>query len=105
MSPSIIERAMKKAFDSPCHYKISATGFDKKGQVLGVVFNKPRFSKYKGGLHAEASIIKRYGQNVKTIMICRVNNTGELLPIEPCEACAKLADKLGIRIVSITDII
>ena len=45
--------------------------------------------------------MKKYGARIKTIIICRVGNSGNLLPIDPCSACAELAGKLGITIVSI----
>ena len=53
------------------------------------------------GLHAEMALMKKYGARIKTIIICRVGNSGNLLPIDPCSACAELAGKLGITIVSI----
>ena len=93
---------------SPCTYRISAIALDKKGDVLGIVHNGFRNSESfmgeqgrKGtGLHAEARLIRRYGQNIKTILIMRIGNSGNVLPIDPCPACAKMADKLGINVLT-----
>lgn len=101
MSPFITDIAIKKASKSVCRYKVSAIGLNKKGDIVGNVSNMPRFAKFNGGLHAEASLIGRYGSKIKTIIICRVNKTGGLLPIKPCDNCQKLADKFGIKIISI----
>lgn len=95
--------AIKKAVKSVCKYKISAIGFNHKGEIIGSVVNQPRFSKPNGGWHAEALLIGRYGSNLKTIIICRVNKNGGLCPISPCKNCQKLADKYGIKITSIME--
>lgn len=101
MAPEIIRRAIKKASQSICKHSVSAMGFDKKGRFLGSDFNRPRFSRLHGGLHAERNLMSQYGSNLKTIIICRVNNTGEILPIDPCANCLKIAKKLGIKITSV----
>ncbi len=96
-----IDLARKVARKSKTRYKVSAIGFNHKGELLGTAFSSFRFSKYGGGLHAEMALLHRYGSNVKTIMICRVGNTGEILPIDPCRNCKKILDKMGIKIVII----
>lgn len=101
MSPKIIEYAKKKAGQSICKYRISAIGLDKFGKVLGAAMNRPMLSKYHGGVHAEMSLLQRYKNNVKTIILCRVSASGNLLPIDPCERCAKVLDKMNIKVVSI----
>jgi deoxycytidylate deaminase len=78
-------------------------GFDKNGNLLGTSVNKPRFDKYKGGTHAEMALIKRYSDNIKTILICRVNNQGDFLAIKPCSTCARVANKMGIKIKTISE--
>jgi cytidine deaminase len=92
------ERLIKKAKTSICHYKISAIALNKKGDVLGYSMNKPRFTRYGGGKHAEMELIHRYSERIKTIVICRIGKKGILLPIVPCKKCRKIADKLGIVI-------
>lgn len=100
---NIVEKATHKALQSPCKFKISALGFNRKGELVMSVTNSFRFPRKGGGIHAEARIMeqaKRKG--IKTILICRVGLGGELLPIEPCEHCSKIAEKLNIRIVSLS---
>ena len=42
-------------------------------------------------------------KGIVKILICRVGRSGELRPIKPCDTCQKIADKLGIEIVSIQE--
>lgn len=101
MNQFIVEYARSKALQSACTYKISAIGFNHKGDMIGSAMNKRHVCLPKMGRHAEEELIKRYGRNLKTIVICRVNNQGELLPIDPCSKCSKMANKLNIRIKTI----
>lgn len=96
-------RVINKAKKSFCKFKVSAVALDGKGDVISYSTNKPRFSKHHGGFHAERLLMSKYGSRIKTIIICRVGNGGDLLPIDPCEACQKMADKLGIKILSIKE--
>jgi tRNA(Arg) A34 adenosine deaminase TadA len=98
---TIMDMAIRKAKQSKCRYKISAIGLNYKGEVVGSAVNKPRFDRQHGGLHAETNLIRRYGSRLKTIIICRVGDAGDLLAIDPCKNCQKVADKMGIKIVSI----
>lgn len=111
ISYSIMNLLKEKATHSKCTYKVSAIAFDKKGNVLGHVTNKHAdwdvIEKENGigragtAKHAERMLMQRYQGVVKTIIICRVGHSGELRPITPCVACQKVADKLGVKIVSI----
>ena len=49
----LIDRAKKKASQSPIKYKISAIGLDFKGDIVGSAFNSLRFNCYGGGIHAD----------------------------------------------------
>ena len=93
--------AIKKASQSFCRFRVSAIGFDHNGNYLGSSVNSPRLNKLGGGLHAEMRLFARYGRNLKTVFICRVGNTGELLAIDPCSVCANKAKDLGIKIITI----
>ncbi len=107
--PPIVNRLFRTAMLSPCNYRISAVAFDKKGDVLGNTFNTFRNGdvfagdqhRTGAGLHAEARLMKRYGKNIKTILIMRIGNSGNILPIDPCPACKRMAKKLGIKIVTV----
>lgn len=99
----LTKQAIKKALQSSCRYKVSAIGFDKKGNVIGTAVNTSRFNRYGGGIHAEQKLMFKYGNRLKTILICRVGNSGEIRKIDPCDKCQKAADKLGIKIISISE--
>ena len=102
MKPQIISALRKKALTSHCTYRVSAIAFDKKGEILGISRNAYGLSTRQGaGRHAERELIKRYKDLIKTIVICRSGGSGKLLPIDPCPMCKKIADKLGIKIISI----
>ena len=55
------------------------------------------------GLHAERRLMQKYGEAISKIVICRTNGNGKMLPIDPCQNCQKIADKLGIVIESIKE--
>lgn len=99
----LLNRMKKKARKSSCHFKISAIGFDHRGRPIGITCNRPRFTKDGGGHHAEMLLMRQSPPNLRTILICRVNSTGDLLPIHPCKACKRKADLLGIRIKTVEE--
>jgi len=101
MNKIIENRLISKAKQSSCRYRISAIAFDYKNEVIGYSSNKPLFDRKHGGLHAEECLMNQYKQNIKTILICRVNKNGVFRPIEPCSKCSNKANKLNIKIVSI----
>jgi hypothetical protein len=101
ISEQIKTIAIKKALQSPCRFKISALAFNKKNELISTASNTKRFLGKGRGLHAEANVIKNCGPSVKTILICRVNINGKMCPIDPCPQCQSLADKYGIKIMSI----
>jgi cytidine deaminase len=100
----IINLAKNKALQSMCNYKVSAIGFNHKGEILCSSFNISRFVRKGGGLHAEMNIMRKHTKSVKTILIARVNHKGKFLPIHPCNACKNKADELNIKIVTINNL-
>lgn len=94
-------RLIKKAQQSICKYMVAAMGFDARGRCLGMMSNKPRFSREGGSYHAEILLIRRYGTRLKMIYIIRTNPSGDLKPIHACKNCRAVADALGITIRSI----
>jgi cytidine deaminase len=101
---SIIEIAKKKALKSNCRYRVSAVGISDDGRILKTTFNKQRFFKYGGGVHAEREIMKTCGGNLKSILICRVNAHGKLLPIHPCKTCKEIANDLNVKIYTALEV-
>jgi cytidine deaminase len=100
-SVEITNLAIKKAKQSTCTYRVSAIGMNKRGEVIYSSFNKSRFMRPGGAIHAEMEVMLKGGPGVKTIVICRVGRSGDILPIEPCEVCQRKADELGIKILSV----
>lgn len=96
MTSELKQRLKTKALKTQCKTKVVAIGYDKTGRILNIQHNKPRFSRKGGGLHAEELVMKKSGKNLHRISIMRVGRSGDVLPIEPCVKCSKLADKLGV---------
>lgn len=110
IDPALKHLLVETASHSPCTYKVSAVAFDKKGNILGHSTNKHSIwdvlsdngeGRAGTAVHAERALIKRYSNHIKTIVICRIGRSGEILPIDPCPACRKAASKYGIRIISV----
>lgn len=98
-----VQKAIKKALQSPCQHKVAAVSFDHKGDLLGFTVNTPFIENKGGGLHAEAKAIAIWRDRIGEILICRANSSGQLLPIHPCKNCLKRAQKYGIVIRTIED--
>ena len=96
----ILKVARNKAMQSICRYHVSALGFNNKGELVASTVNTPRFIKKGGGIHAEMRLMREH-IGLKTILICRVNKHGDLLPIDPCICCGTKAMELGIKIKTI----
>lgn len=99
--------AAKKARQSICRNKVAAIGLNWNGDIVSKKFNRPRFSRKGGGVHAEMAVMqeaKRKG--VVAIIICRISgeNGKNFLPIDPCPACKAKAEELGIKIYSIGEV-
>lgn len=105
------ELLIEKAMNSPCTYKVSAIAFDAKGDILGHctnshsknwnVIEKDKVGRPGTAQHAERRLMRIYKERISTILICRVGNSGEIRPIDPCATCKKVADKYGIKIISV----
>ena len=77
---------------------VTAIAVSRKGTVLGSTCNTPSHIPGMRHKHAEGILMSRFGKSISKIFIIRVGNTGEQLPISPCEQCRKLAIRLGITI-------
>ncbi len=97
----MVSQLIAKAAKSKCKHKVSAIAFDKKGNFIARSNNISRFNRYGGSLHAEMRLMRKYGKNIKTIVICRTNKSGNLLAIHPCNDCKEKAEKLNIKITTI----
>lgn len=98
---NIVDRVKAKAIRSPSKYHIGVIGMNIRGEIIGTAFNRPRFNRFGGGIHAEMALMRKCGKDLKTIILCRVGATGNVLPIHPCKVCKTKADELNIKIVTI----
>lgn len=105
--PIIVKRLGKKAAQSRSKYRISAMAFDSRGEFVAQAFNGLPQDGIEGkegsGIHAEAKLMRKYGTLLKTIVISRIGHGGDWRPIHPCKNCQKLADKLGVKLITIDE--
>lgn len=109
--PFAIESLLKeKATHSPCTYRISGIAFTKKGNILGYctnnhskwqVLEKTPIGRAGTAEHCEKRLIQKFGRRIHSIVICRIGRSGNILPIDPCKSCQKIANKYGIEIKTI----
>ena len=92
---------MKRKLQCYSMQVVTAIAVSKKGNVLGTTCNNPSHVPGMRHKHAEGILMARFGKAIDKIFIIRVGRKGNLLPIEPCEQCCKLALRLGITIESI----
>lgn len=93
----ILPRLIKAALRSTCRYRVAAAAFDHKDRIIGITVNTPRLS--SRGYHAEELAIFSLPKSLRRIEIIRVGVKGDLLDIDPCRHCAKIAGRRGIEIV------
>ena len=102
MSPLQEHRIWKKALKRKTQgfnvQVVAAIAYSRKGNVLGTAINTPSDVPGMRHRHAEGILMGKYGKAIHKIIILRVGRRGDLLPIEPCEVCKKLALRLGITI-------
>ena len=106
LSLNYITRMRNKAKVSHGKYKIIAIAFSDKGNFLGISMNGFRegLSNRKGaGAHAETKLIRKFGKRIDKIYIMRFGMKLDILPIHPCVNCSKVADKYGIKIISLSN--
>jgi tRNA(Arg) A34 adenosine deaminase TadA len=105
----VVNRLRNKSINIRTTYKVTAVAYSSKGDILGYSSNNIRedFKPQRrgAGVHAERELIKKFGKKIKYIVISRFGNGGNILPISPCEICQKTADKLGIKIIVLQDIL
>lgn len=83
-------------------YFIVAAGFSKKGNCIDIAINKPAVKPGNRYYHAEGILINRYGRKLDYIYVARFGNNGDSLPIVPCCQCQAIADRLDIKIISLS---
>lgn len=103
----LTKRMKKKAAQSISKYHICAVAFDKRSEFIAQAFNTVPIDgvppKMGSGLHAEAILMRKFKDRIKTILLSRVGHGGDWRPIKPCEKCQALAHKYGVKIVTIEE--
>lgn len=100
MNTQLLNRAIAKAQQTTCRYKVVAVGFNAKGDCVGIACNARGIDRQGGSIHAEIGLLKRF-KSIRNIVLIRTNSFGKLLPIEPCNTCRKILDKKGIEVKTI----
>lgn len=77
-------------------FRVVAVGLDSRGRFIGIATNSPRLP--NRSYHAEEVLMHRSPLSLSKILLARVGKTGLWLPIDPCERCARLAQKRGVII-------
>lgn len=77
-------------------FAVVAVGVDYRNRIISLATNTPRF--HNRGRHAEERVIHNSPRSLVRILIARYGRRGDLLPIDPCEKCVRLADKFGVKI-------
>lgn len=108
-------RLRRTALRSPCSYRVAAAGIDYRGRLIAITTNLRRLTHrhsdnslrhtWSLDLHAEARLLLTTPRTLSTIVIARVNSTGDFLPIHPCNDCERLASKRGVKIVSVEEVV
>lgn len=80
-------------------YRVIAAGIDNRDRIISLHTNQPYLPSQ--GRHAEERVIFSSPRSLARIILLRVAKNGELLPIDPCERCKRLADKRKVVIESI----
>lgn len=94
---SIIPRMIRAGLKTKMRYRVIAIGIDSRNRIISIATNIPRLP--LRGLHAEERVMhKSPSKLLRRIMLLRVGAKGNILPIDACSHCQKLADKRGIRI-------
>lgn len=105
VSLPLLTQMKKKASTNSSQYHLAAAGFNKKGELLSIETNAFRrdnigVKKYSGA-HCEMRLIIRHGLKLHSIVLLRIGNKGDILPIDPCQKCKAILNKLGIKVYPI----
>lgn len=110
INPTLLTKLKQRATSSHVTYRIAAFAFSKKGNLLGSAVSaisrhgKDTTTKHGSGRHAEREVIAKYGRKIHTIVIMRIGHGGDIRPIHPCKKCKEVADKYGIKILSVESV-
>ena len=103
-SSTLISRMIRAGLrvNPHCTYRVIAAGIDHRNRIIDIATNTPSKFNHRTcrSSHAEERLIRRNPQSLSRVVVIRINRQGELLPIDPCNICSKLAEKRKIKIIS-----
>lgn len=100
----LLKRMHKKSLQSKAKCHVVGVGISKRGNVLGIEMSSPVGSRHAPLGHAEWRLMCKYGKALDTIYISRFSKAGNnSCKISACSMCKGLADRLGIKIISLTN--
>ena len=110
-----IEKLLETAKLSEGKFKHAALCLDSRGYIVSIAANaykthpeQARFARLAGkpkkiNLHAEMSALIKAREDVSTIIVCRINNRGELRYSKPCPICTLAIEQSSIEDVWYSD--
>ena len=107
ISPSILEKMTRKGMSNRLStYKVVCAAFNHHGEMLGVTVNGYRRENLSPGrytgYHCEMKALHRWGNSIAEMVIMRLGNSGDILPIDCCPKCRAVLDKCGIKVLKIS---
>jgi hypothetical protein len=96
---TLVCRMVRAGLRVNLRYRVVAVGFDYRGNIINLKTNTPRLQSQ--GFHAEERLMFSSPRSLARIMILRIGPRGNLLPIDPCTRCMRLALKRGVTIEQI----
>lgn len=105
MNPKhLIKRMHKKSLQSQAKCHVCAIAVSKKGNVLGMAMSTPSPNRHNILSHAEGKLMMKYGRGIDTIYVGRFSHAGNnMCKVDACEMCKGMADRLQIKIISLTN--
>lgn len=110
-----LDKLYDVAFASEGKFKHSAMCLDSRGHIVSIASNtykthpeQARFARLAGkpkkvSLHAEMAALIKAKEEVSTIIVCRLNNKGELRYSKPCPICTLAIEQSSIEDVWYSD--
>ena len=115
IKPQYFDKLFDVAQASDGKFKHAALCLDNRGRIVSIAPNTykthPEQAKYarlagkpkKVSLHAEMAALIKAKEEVSTIIVCRVNNKGELRYSKPCPICTLAIEQSSIEDVWYSD--
>lgn len=98
---TLLYRLWRVSLRSRCRYNIAAAALDARGVVLAIATNTPHLRKTHGDMHAEMRALRAGGPSTARLLLLRTGKGGALRPVHPCAECARVLQKLNIKVEAV----